>query len=133
MYSRHNEVPIYELRDGSVNANYFNHVQVALKKLHGSIRLPVPRLKHLDLILQKDAWIIVDRALNDIPVSAWTDFATAHRENLHEPVSCKIRLYHANAELILERTLEAMEMLLSEELDDALLDNSEIIPFPAKH
>lgn len=118
MYTRLNDIPILELRDSSVDALHFNHVQVALKRINRSLRYPIPKLKHLDLILEKEAWIIVDRVLNDIAVAAWTDFAVEHRENLHQPIACKLRLYHANAGMILDRTLDAMEMLLGEQLSE---------------
>ena len=118
MYSRLDDVPVYAQRTGSINANYYNHVLVALKRLGDEIRLQIPRLKHLDLILEKEAWIIVDRVLNDIAVAAWTDFSVEHRENLHQPIPCKLRLYHANANMILDRTLDAMEMLLGEQLSE---------------
>jgi hypothetical protein len=133
-YTRHDEVPVFEYRDGQINATHFNHVQFALKRRGGSIRLSIPRLRHLDLILQKDAWIIVDRVLNDVPVAAWTEFVTRHRDNLHEPVKCRIRLFHANAGMILERTLEAMELLLGEELAAYLPeDSSQVLSFNKDH
>lgn len=100
------------------------------------VRFRIPRLKHLDLILQKDAWIVVDRVLNDIPVVAWMNFHAAHRDNLHEPVKCHIRYWHAAATMIKTRTLEAMEMLLGEELADKIqnheLEEATVIPFRTK-
>ena len=121
------------MRDSKVDANYYNHVLVALKRLGKQIRFRIPRLKHLDLILQKDAWIVVDRALHDYPIVAWTEFEVEGRETLHEPIQCKIRYFHANATLITSRTLEAMEMLLSEELADKISNNefeeATVIPF----
>ena len=133
MYSRLDDVPVYAQRTGSINANYYNHVLVALKRLGDEIRLQIPRLKHLDLILQKNAWIVVDRVLNDVPVVAWTDFEVEHRNNLHEPVACQIKYYHANAALIMRRTLEAMELLLGEQLAEMLPDElSDVIEFKKK-
>ena len=130
MYNRLNDVPVYEFRDSQVDAAHYNHVQIALKRLNKSIRFPIPKLKHLDLILEKDAWIIVDRVLNDIPIAAWTDFAATHRENLHNPIKCRLRLYHANADLILQRTLEAMELLLGEQLVAKTPDDDfSVLPF----
>jgi hypothetical protein len=132
MYKRLDDMPVYEHRDSSVDANYYNHVTVALKRLGEEIRFPIPKLRHLDLILQQDAWIIVDRALNDVPVAAWTKFLTANRDNLHKAVKCDLNLYHANADLILNRTLEAMELLLGEELAEYLPDDkSSIVEFQA--
>jgi hypothetical protein len=116
MYSRLDDVPVYARRQGSINANYYNHVQVALKRLGDEIRLRIPKLKHLDLILQKNAWIVVDRVLNDVPVVAWTDFEVLHRESLHEPIACQIKYYHANAALIMRRTLQTMDTIINEEL-----------------
>ena len=133
MYTRLDDIPIYELRDGEISALHFNHVQVALNRLGSSLRYPIPKLKHLDLILQKEAWIIVDRVLNDIPIAAWTDFKIEHREDLHQPIPCKLRIYHANANLILDRTLDAMELLLGEELTEQDSDNGcSVIQFPNK-
>lgn len=117
MYSRLNDVPILESLPATLAAIHFNHVQHALHSLGDSIRLQIPRLKHLDLILERPAWIIVDRALNDIPIAAWTDFDT-HRDNLHRPIHCTLRLYHIHAHMILDRTLEAMELVLGEQLQD---------------
>ena len=134
MYTRLNDIPVLELRDSSVAALHFNHVQVALKRINHSLRYPIPRLKHLDLILEKDAWIIVDRVLNDIAVAAWTNFAIEHRGNLHQPIQCELRLYHANAGMILERTLDAMELLLGEQLAEQESDNGcSIIQLDARH
>jgi len=130
LYTRHNEVQQLASRPGKVNAIHYNHVQTALKRLESQIRFRIPKLKHLDLILQKDAWIVVDRVLNDIPVLAWTDFQTEHRDALHEPIQCEIRFFHYAASAILNRTLDAMELLLGEELANYLPDNkSDVLPF----
>ena len=130
MYSRLDDVPVYAHRDGKLGASYYNHVQLALKRLGDEIRLSIPKLKHLDLILQKNAWIIVDRALNDVPVVAWTDFETGNRDNLHEPITCKVKHYHANAIMIMNRTLEAMDLLLGEQLAELLPhEKTSVIPF----
>ncbi len=129
MYHRLDEVPVFEYRDGEIPANHYNHVQVALKRLGEDLRFPIPKLKHLDLILQKDAWIIVDRVLNDVPVVAWTDFQIERRASLHEPIKCRIRLYHTHGAIIMQRTLEAMELILGEKLDAlSPRDTAEVSP-----
>ena len=55
MYTRHDEVPVFEYRDGVIDAVHYNTVQTAFKKLGDEIRLQIPGLKTLDLILQRDA------------------------------------------------------------------------------
>ncbi|OOZ39256.1 hypothetical protein BOW53_12415 [Solemya pervernicosa gill symbiont] len=130
MYTRHNEVPVYATRDGEINALHYSTVQTAFKRLGEEIRLSIPKLKTLDLILQRDAWIVVDRAFNDIPVVAWTDFET-RREAIHLPVKCQLRYFHANAVMIRNRVLEAMEMLLGEQLEEEN-GSHDVIDFPDK-
>ena len=129
LYTRHDELPQLSARAGKVDALYYNHVQTALKQLGNQIRLTIPKLKHLDLIIQKDAWIIVDVVLNDVPVVAWTNFETKGRDSLHEPIQCEIRFFHYAASMILNRTLEAMELMLGEVLEQELHKNkSDVLP-----
>jgi hypothetical protein len=133
MYSRLEDVPVYESFSTTVNAIHFNHVQRALNKLGDSIRLSIPRMRHLDLILEKQAWIIVDRVLNDVPIAAWTDFKTASRDNVHQPISCTQKLFHVHAHLILDRSLEAMELMLGELLPEGDIENpATIVPIDKK-
>lgn len=133
MYTRHKEVPTLREHDSSVDAHYYNHVLLALKKLGKQIRFRIPGLKHLDLILQKNAWIVVDRALYDYPIICWTDFEVEGRDAIHEPIKCRILYFHANATMIRARSLEAMDKLLDEELADKIANNkvegATIIPF----
>lgn len=133
MYSRLEDVPVYESFSTTVNALHFNHVQRALNKLGESIRLSIPRMRHLDLILEKQAWIIVDRVLNDVPIAAWTDFKTSPRDNIHQPISCTLKLFHVHAHLILDRSLEAMELMLGELLPEGDIENpAAIVPIDKK-
>lgn len=129
-YTRHNEILTLGRRPGTVDANYFNQAQTALKQTGEAIRFKIPGLNHLDLILQENAWIVVDRVLNDVPVAAWTDFQTEGRENLHEPVCCEIRLYHFAARMILETTLDAMAVILEQSLVEQDKDEAiKVLPF----
>lgn len=130
LYNRHNEVPVLTARQGKVEANHYNHVQTAIKRLGAELRFRLPKLKHLDLILQKEAWIVVDRALYDYPILCWTEFQTDHRENLHEPIVCEIRIFHYAASMILKKTINAMELLLGEELANCEPDDDfSVLPF----
>lgn len=111
MYTRHQEVPVYQYREGVVAAKVYNQVRLALTRLHSPLRMALPGLKNLDVILQDDAWIIVDRNLHDVPVIAWTEFDTRQRDNLYRPLLCQIRLFHVSAGLIMAQGLKAIEML----------------------
>lgn len=118
-YTRHNEVQFLDKWPGSVNADYFNQAQIALKRTRQIARFKIPTLNHLDLIVQNDAWIVVDRVLNDLPVVAWTDFETQGRDNLHEPIACEIRIYHFAARMVLKTTLDAMKDILAQSIATA--------------
>jgi len=55
------------------------------------------------------------------------------RETLHQSVVCKIRFYHFAADKIMNKTLEAMELVLGEKLSDDLPDSiSHILNFKKK-
>ncbi len=123
MKSYLNDIPVYERLKTTVSAEHFNLVQIALKRLGSQIRLELPKLRTLDFLLDEETWIIVDRSLNDIPVMAWLDFQTKNR-SLHEPLPCTLNLYHAHANIIHHRVIEAMTLLLGERLT-ALEKNGE--------
>lgn len=115
------DIPIYQTSKTTVSAEHFNLVQIALKRIGSPIRLKLPKLRTLDFLLDEETWIIVDRSLNDIPVMAWLDFETKDR-GLHEPLHCTLNLYHAHANIIQTRVIEAMTLLLGEKL--AELENN---------
>lgn len=129
-YTRHDEVPQLSSRAGKVDATYYNHVHTALKRLGNQVRFKIPKLKHLDLILQKDAWIIVDTVLNDFPIAAWTKFETEGRDSLHEPIQCEVLFFHYAASMILNSTLEAMDSLLVDALHKQVAEHThDVLPF----
>ncbi|HEY9080286.1 hypothetical protein [Magnetovibrio sp.] len=118
MYTRHDEVPVLSQWPDQVEAVHYNIALRALKRTPPSIRLLLPGLKTLDLILQNEAWIIVDRAFHDLPVAAWVDFQPEENRGLHEPVPCTLRYYHGHAGMILNTVLGLMDTLLKNQLDD---------------
>lgn len=116
MKARLDQIPVYEKGQFQVSANLHNLARIALKRLGNPLRFELPRLRTLDFVLEDDAWIVVDRALNDIPIIAWLNFSTHHRSNLHEPITCERRSYHAHATMITDKTIEAMQLILGEQL-----------------
>lgn len=127
-YTRHQEVPVYEHRATSVEANCFNRVALELKRGGQELRLPLPSLHNLDLILQPDAWIVVDRGLNDVPLFAWTDFRVDPEHRLHRPVPCRLRLFHAQAGLLLRRVLDELARQCDARVGAE--GDARVLPFP---
>ncbi len=112
--SRLDSIQPYSTHPARVPAERYNLVRLALRRLENPIRLQLPRLRTLDLILEDDAWVIVDRSLNDIPIMAWTHFE--NRTSLHDPVCCTQRHYHAHAGVIMASAWKSMDSLLAERL-----------------
>ena len=131
MYTRHLEIPVYSSWHDKLDAQHFNIVHRALMRAPGSIRLELPGLKTLDLILQENEWVIVDRAFNDIPVAAWLDFHVKQDRGLHEPIACQLYYFHAHASMILGQVLDLMDELLNEQLKDGD-ESHQVIDFPQK-
>ena len=123
MKSYLDDIPVYSSSQTSVSAEHYNLVQIALKRLSSPIRLELPKLRTLDFLLEEETWIIIDRSLNDIPVMAWLDFETKDR-SLHAPLACTLNTYHAHANIIQPRVIEAMTLLLGEKLTE-LENNSD--------
>lgn len=116
MSSRLDGVPRYKTVATRLPAALFNEVRLALLRLQDTIRFPVRGLRTLQVVIDKDAWVVVDAGLNDVPVIAWTEFEAAHRDSLHEPIKCKLYMYHAHADIIFDAVLNE----LHKELDARL-------------
>lgn len=122
MASRLDDIPVYEQRPLAVAASDYNRVQIALKRLGAPLQLSLPGLRSLELVLEHDSWIVIDASLNEIPVIAWTDFQVEHRANLHEPVPCRLKIYHAHALLIIDRVTALKQQALAARLAIAATD-----------
>lgn len=118
MRTRLDNIPVYDTRECMIRVQDYNLVRIALKRLGSPIRIEIPNLRTLDFILEDDLWVIVDRSLNDVPVIAWLDFKDKDRESLHEDFPCERRTYHTHAMIIIDKALEALQLLLGEMLDE---------------
>lgn len=96
-------------------AGCFNTVRLAQLRVGAPLRLPVPGLRLVECILEREAWICVDSTADHLPLIAWTAFRAAGR-GLHEDVPCEQRLYHIHAGLIMGPALEAIERVAADAL-----------------
>lgn len=121
MRSRLSDTPILKTVSSNVEAVYYNRVRLALARLEKPLRIELINLRGLDIVLDDDIWVCVDRTLNDLPIFAWTGFQHSSRRNLLEPVSCKLRFYHNHADLICGTVLDLIHRNLENRLSN--LDN----------
>jgi hypothetical protein len=130
--SRLDDLPAFEIRESQLRAQDYNLVQIAHKRLGSPLRIELPRLRSLDFVFENEAWAIVDRSLNDIPIIAWLNFHATHRDSLHQPISCQRRTYHTHATIIVDKALEAMHLLLGEKLARVNEGNGDVIAMKLK-
>ena len=100
----------------SIEASIYNYVRLALRRRGSPLRVAVPCHRGLEIILDDRAWLCVDANADDQPVMAWLDFASRHRDNLHEPVACTLELYHRCAGLVMGSALDSLGGALAETL-----------------
>jgi hypothetical protein len=118
MSGRLDDIPVFERKQTTVPAADFNLVQIALNRLGEPLHIPLTVLRSLELILERESWIVVDRDLNDIPILAWTDFQSGGRTTLHAPIPCQLKTYHLHAPVILEQVTAFMEQELETRLSE---------------
>ena len=97
-----------------IEADCYNRVRLALRRISNPLRVALPGHRGLEAILYEDCWLVVDSLQSDEPVLAWVEFA--RRQALHEPVACALKLYHTHAGLVMGTALDALDATLNEEL-----------------
>lgn len=128
MKSRIDDVPKLKTEPTWIDGSIYNQARLALIRLDDPLRIKLPGLRGMDILMDGQAWVCVDRSLYDLPVLAWTDFAPRDRNTLHTPVECLLHFYHIHADLIGDTILEALHRELTSRLrqfrDDYLRDTS---------
>ena len=122
MSRRLDDLPIYEQQITQVEAALYNKVQLLKNRQKLPARVPLEGLRDISLILESETWVVVDEAMEDLPVMAWLDFEIKYRDNLHMPIICKLNTYHAHAEKIIDQVFKRM----TEQLNLMLSNNSSI-------
>jgi hypothetical protein len=114
MKTRIENVPKLKTERMLIDGARFNQVRLGLLRLENPLRIKLTGLRGMDIILDNNAWVCVDRTMYDLPVLAWTDFDYAGRNALHEPVHCQLHFFHIHADLIIETVLATMTSVLTQ-------------------
>ena len=131
MKSRIDDVPKLKTETTWIDGNIYNQARLALLRLDDPLRIKLPGLRGMDILMDDQAWVCVDRSLYDLPVLAWTDFVPQDRSRLQSPIKCLLHFYHIHADLIGDTILDAANRELTNRLrqfrDDHIRnsDNSE--------
>ena len=98
----------------TLDAACYNRVRLALLRLDNPLRIELSRLR-VEVLLDDTTWLCYRPYESDLPLLAWTAFQTKNRA-LHEPVPCKLHLYHFHAGLLMGVTLDNLSAVLDEYL-----------------
>lgn len=118
------DIPPLRALPKQVEAAFYNRVCLALHRIGCPLRLQLPAHKGLAVILDHGGWLCVDAARNDQPVLAWHAFEVQGRASLHEPVACRLALYHTCAGLLMGTVLDALEEVLKDRLGEGSLHDA---------
>ncbi len=116
MKSQLNDIPRYSSDKIEIDADTYNCIRIALLRIGKQIRFSLPGLRTLEMCLDEETWICVDHDQNDIPIIAWLNFTTEHRENLHQPIVCEVYYYHTHATTVEERVLNLTVDILDKKM-----------------
>ena len=105
MMSRIHDMQAYETQVIKIDALVYNLWRRVRLHVDLPARLKLPALKSMELILEKDHWVMVDSRHDDLPMIAWLLFQDVGRSSLHTPVACTVKYYHFMASQFYEKAL----------------------------
>ena len=97
-----------------IEAATFNQARLALLRVSNPIRVSLKDHRCLDVILSQNQWLCVDSCNGDQPIMAWREIDMQHRDTLHQPINCRLHLYHTHASLIMGSALECLHQELTD-------------------
>lgn len=133
MRTKIDEIPACFIETIKVDAERYNLIQLVLSRLGSPLRFSLLGLRHLDMVLEKESWICVDRGALDLPVAAWHLFKKESHLNLQSTVLCELRHYQANTDILLPYVWMSMESILKEYLSNGRSHHSaHVVPLFTK-
>lgn len=109
------DVPLLRSLPKTVEAACYNRVRLAIKRLGCPLRIELGR-PSLVMFLEEHLWAGVAPWDESLPMLIWSDFDVQGRDALHQPVTCRLRLYHSHAGLMMGPALEVLSEKLARRL-----------------
>ncbi len=126
MRTRIHEIPACFTETIEIDAERYHLIQRALNRLGKPLRFPLVGLCHLDMILEADSWVCIDRGALELPVVAWHQFKKTSRQNLQSSVWCELRHYRVNTDILLPYVWMTIESTLKARLSEG--DSAQTAP-----
>jgi len=99
-----------------IDATTFNLARLALLRVDNPLQISLTEHRCLDVILNSQQWLCVDTCSDNMPIMAWREFDIQHRNALHQPINCKLYLYHTHASMIMGSALDCLHQVLTDVL-----------------
>ena len=101
-----------------IDASTFNLARLALVRLANPLRVSLADHRCLEVIVSQQQWVCVDACQDDQLIMSWREFDIQHRAAIHEPINCKLYLYHTHASLIMGSACDGLATILNELLHE---------------
>lgn len=124
------DLPTYRTMETSLSLARFHRLRLYLLRTDEPRVLDLRGLRSLGMVVEQDAWICIDRTMNDLPVIAWTRFRRPASLAPNAEVFCDLHFYHSHASLIVAGVLEKAEAEALRRLPRPTAGRADVIPFP---
>jgi len=91
-----------------MDASLYNTIRLGILRIANPLILTLDRQSNIKCYLRNNKWICVDTILHEFPLVVWRDFELNDR-GIHEPVDCKVHVYHMMAGRLMGTGLYAIE------------------------
>jgi len=117
MSTRIENAPKLRTVPASINAELYNIALLATLRFEAPPRIRLPGLSTIDVVINRNTWVCLDRAMYDLPALTWTHINQNGRSALHTPVDCELHYYHIHANIsahkVLSNLYAALEKMLA--------------------
>lgn len=102
------DIKPFRIFDHRMQASLYNNIRLGILRIANPLIITPQSLKNTRCYLYNDKWICVDLVMQEYPLVVWRDFKTQNR-GIHEPIECKMHVYHIMAGRVAGTALYAME------------------------
>lgn len=109
------ELQPFRVLDYQMQATLYNTIRLGILRIANPLIVVPAEIRNVKCYLDDDKWVCVDLISDEYPLVIWKDFVLSNRA-IHEPVNCKVHVYHAMAGRVMGTALYAVESYVIEKL-----------------
>lgn len=93
----------------------YNTIRLGILRIANPLILTLDKQPNIKCYLRNDKWVFVDTIMHEFPLVVWRDFELGNR-GIHEPVNCKVHVYHMMAGRLMGTGLYVIEDYINQTL-----------------